>query len=190
MSQHDKDQSEHDAVSQAPVSEAETADTGRLGSLTPEELVLECQQALQKADENWDKFVRSQAEMENVRRRAERDVAHAHKFGSEKLIKELLPVLDSVERGLELGSEDNAAVKAIHEGMTMTVKLLRDALTKQGVKEVDPLGQPFDAAQMEAVSMQPSDKVDANTVLQVMQKGYLLNDRLLRPAIVTISSKA
>jgi molecular chaperone GrpE len=193
MSKHDKPDHEFDAAldnaAQETLNEADAKDSGRLGNLTPEELALECEQAMQKAEENWDKFVRAQAEIENIRRGAERDVSRAHKFGSEKLLKELLPVADSLERGLETGSNDNPGVKALHEGMSMTLKLLQDALSKNGIKEVDPLGQPFSASQMEVVSMQPSDTAEPNTVIQVMQKGYLLNDRLLRPAMVIIAAK-
>lgn len=193
MSKHDKTQEEvTSALEQAgeqALRDAEAKDSDRLGNLTPAELVLECEQAMQKAQENWDKYVRAQAEMENIRRRAERDIAHAHKFGNEKLLKELLSVVDSLERGLEMGDNAHEETRAIHEGMTLTLKLLRDALNKQGIKEVDPLGQPFDSAQMEVVGMQPNDKVEPNTVIQVMQKGYLLNERLLRPAMVLIASK-
>jgi molecular chaperone GrpE len=189
--QHDNDQNiERDVVAEdiaVATKEALVGDTDRLANLTPEELVVECQQALQQADENWNKLVRLQAEMENVRRRAERDVSSAHKFGSERLIKELLPVADSLERGLESVDSQDPTVKALYDGMVMTLKLLQDALTKNGIKEVNPMGEPFNAAQMEVISLLPNDKVDSNTVIQVIQKGYLLNDRLLRPAMVVVS---
>ena len=113
-------------------------DLDRLAQLTPEELVIECRQAQQKADENWDKLVRMQAEMENLRRRAERDVASAHKFGIEKILKDLLAVVDSIQSGLEIGKNLTGDAKAIHEGMELTLKLLLDTLKKNGVQEIDP----------------------------------------------------
>ena len=175
-----------EAVTQAS-DEVVAEDEERLANLTQEELVLECSQAQQRADENWDKLVRLQAEMENVRRRAERDVSSAHKYGSEKLVKSLLPVVDSLERGLEIVADGSPEVKAMHEGMELTLKMLLETLSKNGVKQLDPVGEPFNPEEMEAVSMQPSPEVEPNTVLTVMQKGYLLNDRLVRPAMVMVS---
>lgn len=175
------------AAENQAMDDATLEDEDRLHDLTQEELALECRQAQEKAAENWDKLVRLQAEMENVRRRAERDVLGAHKYGSEKLIKELLPAIDSLERGLETSSGAGEDIKSVHEGMEMTLKLLLGALEKQGVKQVNPEGEPFNPAEMEAVSMQPNDKVDANTVLNVIQKGYVLNERLVRPAMVIVS---
>jgi len=170
------------------VAEQEVAeDLDRLAQLTPEELVVECRQAQQKADENWDKLVRTQAEMENLRRRVERDVANAHKFGIEKILKDLLAVVDSIQSGLEIGKNLTGDAKAIHEGMELTLKLLIDTLKKNGVQEIDPEGQPFNPADMEAVSAQPGTKNDPNTVINVLQKGYKLHDRLLRPAMVIIA---
>lgn len=145
--------------------------------------------ALQQAlTEQLDKYVRLQAELENIRRRAERDVSAAHRYGAEKLVKELLAVVDSLERGLDLKHELDEAGKAMHEGMEMTLKLLLSALDKQGVKPVNPEGAPFKAAEMEAISAVPNDKVEPNTVLTVVQKGYYLNDRLIRPALVVVSA--
>ncbi len=162
-------------------------DENRLANLTPEELVIECSEAQQRADENWDKLIRLQAEMENVRRRATRDVESAHKYGTENLVKNLLPVVDSLERGLEIAADGSCEVKAMHEGMELTLKMLLETLEKNGVKQLDPAGEPFNPEEMEAVSLQPATEVDPNTVLTVIQKGYLLNDRLVRPAMVTVA---
>lgn len=170
------------------VAEQEVAeDIDRLAQLTPEELVVECRQAQQKADENWDKLVRMQAEMENLRRRVERDVASAHKFGIEKILKDLLAVVDSLQSGLDIGKNLGGDAKSIHEGLELTLKLLLDTLKKNGVQEIDPIGHPFNPADMEAVSAQPGTKSDPNTVINVLQKGYKLHDRLLRPALVIIA---
>lgn len=169
------------------VEEAVAADENRLANLTHEELVVEYNEAQQRADENWDKLVRLQAEMENLRRRAERDVASAHKYGVEKLIKSLLPVVDSLERGLEIAVDGSSEVKAMHEGMELTLKILLETLEKNNVKQLNPVGEPFNPEEMEAVSMQPASEVESNTVLTVMQKGYLLNNRLVRPAMVTVA---
>jgi molecular chaperone GrpE len=177
---------EDDVIESAASSDAVNEDETRLADLTPEELAVECEQAQAKADEMQDKFMRVQAEMENLRRRSERDVSAAHKFGSEKLIKQLLPAIDSLERGLELEVSDEAG-KGMHDGMEMTMSMLLEALEKHGVKKVNPEGEPFSPDDMEAISMQPSDKVDANTVLQVVQVGYTLNGRLVRPAMVIVS---
>lgn len=169
------------------VEPAVAEDDNRLANLTPEELVIECTEAQERADENWEKLLRLQAEMENVRRRSERDIASAHKYGSEKLIKSLLPVVDSLERGMEIAAQGSAEMKAIHEGMELTHKLLLETLEKNGVKQLDPVGEPFNPEEMEAVSMQPANEVDSNTVLSVVQKGYLLNDRLVRAVMVVVS---
>lgn len=166
--------------------EAVLEDQERLANLTQEELITEFLQVEQTAKGNWDKAVRAQAEAENIRRRAQRDVESAHKYGSEKLIKDLLPVVDSLERGLEVEASGDAT-KAMHEGMEMTLKILMETLEKNGVKVVNPEGEPFDPAQMEAVSMLPNPELEPNSVMEVIQKGYLLNERLIRPAMVVVS---
>ncbi len=144
--------------------------------------------AQKRADENWDKYMRLQAEMENLRRRSERDVSHAHKYGSEKLIKDVLPVLESLEHGLATPvNGDDKHVVSLREGMELTHKLLLDVLKKHGVTQINPEGAPFNAAQMEAISAIPNDNVEPNTVLNVVQKGYSLNDRLIKAALVIVS---
>ncbi|MSP53701.1 MAG: nucleotide exchange factor GrpE [Gammaproteobacteria bacterium] len=187
---HEKEHPGTEAIIKATevIAEREVAeDIDRLAQLTFEELAVECRQAQQTADENWDKAVRTQAEMENLRRRVERDVASAHKFGIEKILKELLAVVDSIQSGLDIGKNLSGDAKAIHEGMELTLKLLLDTLKKNGVQEIDPMGHPFDTAEMEAVSAQPGTQSDPNTVINVLQKGYKLHERLLRPAMVIIA---
>src|SRR5512139_1231458 len=126
--------------------------------------------------------------MENLRRRAERDVESAHKYALEKFAAALLPVKDSLEMGLNAASGGEGEVLTrLKEGTELTLKMLAAALEKFGIKEVDPVGQPFNPDLHQAMTMQPSANHPANTVLAVMQKGYTLNDRLLRPAMVVVS---
>ena len=155
----------------------------------PAESDLEAQLAeLQsKADENWDRFVRASAEVENVRKRASRDVEHAHKFALEGFGRELLAVKDSLEMGL--AAADSADAAALLEGSSATLKLLTTTLERFGIEEVDPEGEPFDPELHEAMTVQPSADVEPGSVLTVIQKGYTLNGRLLRPARVIVAAE-
>lgn len=153
-----------------------------------EELEAKLNEAEAKADQYWNQYLRAQADLENVRRRTERDVSSAHKYGAEKLIAELLLVVDSLERGLELtGNTTEGSVKTVRDGMEMTMNMLLKTLEKFGVKQLNPLGEMFNPEWHQAVSMLADPKAKPNTVLQVLQKGYLLHDRLLRPAIVVVA---
>jgi len=139
-----------------------------------------------KADENWERYMRAAAETENVRKRATRDVENAHKFALERFGKDLLSVKDSLEMGL---AADGASVESLIEGSNATLKLLGTTLERFGIVEVDPAGEPFDPEFHEAISMQPSDRVEPGSVATVVQKGYTLNGRLLRPAMVIVASE-
>ncbi|TAL59971.1 MAG: nucleotide exchange factor GrpE [Legionella sp.] len=139
----------------------------------------------QTAHENWEKSVRAIAELDNVRRRAEREVSNAHRYGIEKLITSLLPVMDSLEQALQMASND----PAMKEGLELTMKLFLDVLQKFEVQQIDPLGATFDPQEHEAMTMQDAPDSPANTVLAVFQKGYKLSDRLIRPARVIVSKK-
>ncbi|WP_367605982.1 nucleotide exchange factor GrpE [Legionella sp. W05-934-2] len=141
----------------------------------------------QRVQENWDAAIRAKAELENVRRQAERDVERAHKFGTSKLIESLLPVIDSLEQALQLAIENEDT--AMQEGLELTMKVFLDALEKQGVVQIDPVGEVFNPERHEAISMQPSKDAEPNTVLNVFQKGYELNGRVIRAARVIVSSK-
>ncbi|WP_133127945.1 nucleotide exchange factor GrpE [Legionella nagasakiensis] len=141
--------------------------------------------AEQKAHEHWEKSVRALAELDNVRRRAERDVANAHRYGLEKFVHSLLPVIDSLEQALQLAAQE--ADSAMREGLELTMKLFLDSLQKYNVEPLDPQGMPFDPQFHEAMSMQESSDVSPNTVLAVFQKGYKLNDRVIRPARVIVA---
>ena len=140
-----------------------------------------------KADENWEKYLRAAAELENVRKRAARDVEHAHKYALERFAGELLAVLDSLEACLAAGEEAEAA--SLLEGNEATLKQLVSVLTRFGVEEVDPHGEPFDPSLHEAMTVQPSADVEPGSVLNVFQKGYSLNGRLLRPARVVVAAE-
>ncbi|MEE8344089.1 MAG: nucleotide exchange factor GrpE [Woeseiaceae bacterium] len=138
------------------------------------------------ADENWDRYLRAAAELENVRKRASRDVEKAHKFALERFCSELLAVKDSLEIGL--ATADKADVQSLLAGKEATLKLLTTTMERFGVVELNPEGEPFDPQEHEAMSMQPSSDVEPGSVLIVFQKGYALNGRLLRPARVVVAS--
>ncbi|MCG2634926.1 MAG: nucleotide exchange factor GrpE [Gammaproteobacteria bacterium] len=149
------------------------------------------EQALARVEENWGLYLRAQADLENMRRRSQKDLANAHKFGIEKLAKELLPVTDSLEAALATTNEyeqfGDGPGRQVVEGLELTLNLLAQAMERGGVTPVDPQGEPFNPEFHEALSMQSDDTVAPNTVLNVVQKGFLLNGRLLRPAMVIVS---
>ncbi len=140
-----------------------------------------------KAEENWDKAVRATAELENVRRRAARDLENAHKYALEKFLNDLLPIKDSLEMGLQAAQADDADVTKLREGSELILKMLADTLEKFGVEVLDPVGHDFDPEHHQAMTMLESPDHEPNTVVAVMQKGYKLNDRLVRPAMVAVA---
>lgn len=141
-----------------------------------------------RAEQARDAQLRTAAEMENLRRRAAREIEAARQFGAERLAGDLLPVLDGLELGLKAGPEADAAT--LREGQQATLRLLSKALEGAGITELDPVGQPFDPRQHEAILAQPSAEQAPDTVLAVVQKGYVLNGRLLRPARVIVARAA
>lgn len=146
-------------------------------------------QALAKADEHWKLYLGAHAEMENLRKRTERDVQNAHKFALERFCSELLPVRDSLELGL--AAADRAVdIAQLREGVDLTLKQLAAAMEKFGVREVNSQGARFDPNLHEAMAMAPTDQAEPNTVIQVVQKGYTLNERLIRPAKVIVAQAA
>lgn len=151
---------------------------------TLEEMVTKLQDDVAAAK---DAALRAQADAQNVKRRAEQDVEKARKFALESFSKELLPVVDNLERALESASGDEDVVKPIAEGVELTLKSFLDALTKFNVAVVDPVGEPFDPNLHQAMSMIENPDAEPNTVLTVLQKGYTLNGRLVRPAMVMVS---
>jgi molecular chaperone GrpE len=178
MTEKPENELEPIAVSGDEEAAAENEDTDQL--LIPE--VAEARIA-----EYRDRSLRLAAEMENLRKRTARDVEHARKFGIEQFAREVLAVVDSLEMGLEVGSE--ASAQSLLEGNQATLKLLRAALDKGGIEVIDPEGVAFDPESHEAITMQPSNTAEPGSVLTVVQKGYQLNGRLLRPARVVVASE-
>jgi len=140
-----------------------------------------------KASENWNRLLMLQADVENERKRTQKQVANAHKFAIKDFVEELLPIKDSLEMGLEAAKGEDADLTKIVEGSELTLKLLAQAFEKFNVSEVAPLDEKFDPTFHQAMSMQEVEGKAANTVIGVMQKGYTLNERLIRPALVTVS---
>ncbi|SDI08314.1 nucleotide exchange factor GrpE [Pseudomonas panipatensis] len=146
--------------------------------------VLELEEQLAAAK---DQSLRAVAELQNVRRRAEQDVEKAHKFALEKFSGDLLPVVDTLERALELSSPDDEAIKPMREGIELTLKMFHDTLKRYNLEPVDPHGEPFNPEHHQAMAMQESAHLEPGSVVKVFQKGYLLHGRLLRPAMVVVS---
>ena len=151
---------------------------------TPDETDITALKA--QAEENWDKYLRAVAELDNVRKRAARDIENARKFALERFATELLAVRDSLEMGLQ--AAEGAAAADIIEGSKTTLRQLTATMERFGIAEVDPLGEPFDPTLHEAMTVQQSADVEPDSVLTVFQKGYTLNGRLLRPARVVVAA--
>ena len=165
-----------------PREAAEAAEnTENTGEFDPGQRIAELEQALLQVRDDQ---LRERAELDNQRKRLARDVDQARRFANERLLGELLPVIDSLERGLQAAGE----AQAFREGVELTLKQLLKVAEDHGLKPVDPAGQGFDPEQHQAVGMVDSAEHPGNTVVQVMQKGYLLNGRLLRPALVMVAS--
>ncbi|SFN20680.1 nucleotide exchange factor GrpE [Marinobacter pelagius] len=171
--------------------EAAAEEAQATGEAAPEgEEVSEVEALNAQVQELKDQMLRTQAEMQNVRRRSEIDVEKAHKFALEKFVKELLPVADSLEKAVESteGQENSGElVASIREGVEMTLELFMKSLAKFNVEQLNPVGEPFDPQQHEAMSMVPAPDAEPNSVVNVVQKGYLLNGRVVRPAMVIVA---
>ncbi len=174
--------------SEATESEATESEATESEEVTIESLKKKLEEAEAKAAENLDQLVRTRAEMENIRRRSERELANAHKYALEKFAQELLPVIDSMEMGVAAAMDENADVSKLREGTEMTLKMFEAAIEKFGIKGVHPKGEAFNPDHHQAMSMIDSTEHEPNTIIDVMQKGYLLNERLVRPAMVVVSS--
>jgi len=158
-----------------------------LESTDVDALRVELEQAQQEAQEAKDQALRSAAEAQNIRRRSEKDVENAHKYALEKFAGELLVVVDNLERALDSADRENETIVSLIEGVELTHKSFIDVLTKFHLEQVDPSGEPFDPQVHQAMSMVENPDVEPNTVVAVMQKGYTLNGRLIRPAMVMVS---
>ena len=135
----------------------------------------------------WDQMMRLRAEIENNRRRAERDLENAHKYALKSFAENLLPVVDSLEMGQVAAAAENATLQSIREGSELTMSMLIQVLERSGLQQVDPLGEKFDPEKHQAISMIEIADAEPNSVVEVMQKGFLLNDRLIRPAMVVVA---
>ena len=154
-------------------------------SLSLEQALEKIEEAELAADKAKDDVLRVQAEMQNLRRRTEQDVEKAHKYGQEKFSIELLSVMDNLERALDAASQhDDETVKAIYDGVNLTLKSFMDCFSKFNIEVIDPLGEPFDPQKHQAMSIQESPEAEPNTVISVLQKGYTLHGRVIRPAMV------
>lgn len=177
-----------EAVSSAAGSGSGQADNNAATDLNLEQALMKLAEAEQRADQARDDLLRVQAEMQNLRRRTQQDVEKAHKFGQEKFSAELLSVIDNLERALAAASaHEDETVKAIYEGVDLTLKSFMDCFSKFHIETVDPMGEPFDPSLHQAMSIQENPDVEPNTVIAVMQKGYTLHGRVLRPAMVMVS---
>jgi len=149
------------------------------------------EQQLAKAQDTikdyWDQMMRLRAEIENNRRRAEREVESAHKYALKNFVEHLLPVIDSMEMGQTAAAADNATLESIREGTELTISMLVQVLEKNGLEQIDPIGEKFDPEKHQAISMIDVEEAESNTVVEVMQKGFSLNDRLVRPAMVVVA---
>jgi molecular chaperone GrpE len=174
-------ENDQSTVSEEPVEPAVEPAVGE--DKSPSELEI----AKAKADENWDRYLRTAAELENVRKRASKDVENAHRYALERFGKGLLVVKDSLEMGLSAAG--SASVESLLEGTEATLKILGSTMQQFGIEELDPAGEPFDPSLHEAISMQPADDAEPGSVLTVVQKGYSLNGRLLRPAMVIVAAE-
>ena len=189
MADQEQKQSENEeletAAAQEQVDAESSPDMGEEDGSEPslEAVIDKLQADLAQAE---DASLRAMADAQNVKRRAEQDVEKARKFALEQFSKDLLPVVDNLERALAAGGEEQA-IKPIAEGVELTLKSFLDVLKKFHIEAVDPAGEPFDHELHQAIGMLPNADVEPNTVLEVMQKGYTLNGRLMRPAMVMVS---
>ena len=178
----DQDAAEEQGAGREDAVETSAADAAKAALHAAEAAVAEARAA---ADENWDKYLRAMAELDNVRKRAQRDVENARKFALERFATELLAVKDSLEMGL---AAEQADVESLKAGKEATLKQLAATMERFGVAEIDPEGEPFDPELHEAMTLQPSNTAEPGSVLTVFQKGYTLNGRLLRPARVVVAA--
>lgn len=199
MKEHQEDpadQQADDARAAEPENEtfeaeaAEMAADSEVAEQSAEDLAALLEQARAKADEHYEQMVRAHAELDNLKKRHSRDLENAHKFALDKFVAELLGVWDSLELGNNAAQDEAADLDKLREGTALTLKMLGDAMAKFGVEQVDPLEQTFNPEFHQAMSMQPRADVPPNTVVAVVQKGYLLNGRLIRPAMVMVSQAA
>lgn len=166
---------------------ADTAASDSLSNLPYDELQQKLAEVEQKNSEQWERILRMQAEADNASRRAEREVANAHKYAIDKFVGELLPIVDSLELCIANESTADQATASVVEGVQMTLNMFYAAMEKFGIEQVNPISEPFNPEYQQAISVQFDPKLKPGTVLSVLQKGYTLNNRLVRPALVVVS---
>ena len=147
-------------------------------------------EAQQQAQQHYNTMLLVKADMENLRRRTDRDIDNAKKFALERFLTDLIPVLDSMEMGVQAAAQTASEQDTVRQGLEMTLKMFQDVMARFNVTQIDPTGQKFDPQQHEAMTMQPSADHEPNTVMMTIQKGYLLSGRVVRPARVVISAAA
>ena len=162
----------------------EAADTA---GETEESVEAQLEKAQQTIKDYWDQMMRLRAEIENNRKRAERDLENAHKYALKNFVENLLPIIDSMEMGQTAASADNATLESIREGSALTMNMFMQVMQKNGLEQIDPLGEKFDPEKHQAISMIEAEGVESNAIIEVMQKGFMLNDRLVRPAMVVVA---
>lgn len=182
---HDSDKPEE---STADANEAQATEEASVPELTEvEQLQQQLAEAQAKADEHWDQLLRARAEVENTRKRVEREMAQTRKYGLESIARELLPIHDSLTMGVGELEKDTASLETAREGMQLISQMMGKLMEQFSIQPIDPAGESFDPEAHQAMSMQESAEQAPNTVLQVLQKGYRLHDRVLRPAMVIVA---
>ena len=176
-------EAEEEAHLEDVVPEAAEADTAEQEDTIEQQL----EKAQATVKDYWDQMMRLRAEIENNRKRAERDIENAHKYALKNFIENLLPIIDSLEMGQAAAAADNATLESIREGFALTMDMFIQMLEKNGLEQIDPLGEKFDPERHQAISMIEVEGAESNSVIEVMQKGFLLNDRLVRPAMVVVA---
>lgn len=175
-----------ETIETASVAADEVTADGNEADLSSDEIIVQLREQLaeaeKKADDSWQTLVRLQAEMDNQRKRTDKQVEDAHKFASQKFVEALLPVVDSMEMGMAA----EGSIEQIREGMNLTLKQFETVMDKFNIEAVNPVGEKFNPELHQAMAMQPNPEMENNTVMAVMQKGFTINGRLIRPAMVMV----
>jgi molecular chaperone GrpE len=187
MSENTSENAEKNVNDVENINNEETTETTEAND-SIESLKQELLDAQTSSKESYDKLLRNQAEMDNLRKRNAKDLENAHKFALDGFAKSLLEVADSITMGIKTAGEENATLDGIKEGMEITNKVFLDTLEKNGIKQINPVNEKFDPANHEAITMVPNPDIESGSVIEVMQVGFSLNDRVLRPAMVVVAS--
>ena len=182
--EHELNSAITEATHDESVESQETEVTEESETASAEEQLAQAQDTIK---DYWDQIMRLRAEIENNRKRTQRDVENAHKFAIKNFVESLLPVIDSIEMGQTAAEADNATLDSIREGNALTLNMLIQVMERSGLEQINPAGDVFDPERHQAMSMIEQPAVESNTVIEVMQKGYVLNDRLVRPAMVVVA---